>query len=200
MLVTFTGASGSGKSSLIRALTPLLPGAALSPGCTTRSPRHGESSNDVESLTTEEFEDETRRGQFLWTIEVHGHLYGTRRSEMTRGLRSDASWILVILAPQVIDQLGTFATELDVRSALYSVYVQAPPVDVLVERMRRRDLAADARDIERRVSECLEWDRLAWECGTYDVFARGDGELARNASDVASELRSIFKRRRVLFK
>jgi hypothetical protein len=108
--------------------------------------------------------------------------------------------MLVILVPQVIDKLAAFATELDVCSALYSVYVQAPPVDVLVERMRRRDLVADSRDIERRVSECVEWDRLASECGTYDVFARGDGNLAGNASDVASEFRSIFKRRRLLLK
>ncbi len=86
MLFVVTGPSGSGKSTLIRRLLASTPALRFSVSHTTR-PRRGSERNGREYrfVTRRAFERLAAAGRFLEWAEVHGHLYGTAKTEVDRG-------------------------------------------------------------------------------------------------------------------
>lgn len=79
-LFILSAASGTGKTSLARALASRLPDIALSISHTTRAPRPGERhGEDYYFVSPEEFEAMASRGEFLEHAEVFGNRYGTSR-------------------------------------------------------------------------------------------------------------------------
>lgn len=80
-LFVISAASGTGKTSLTRALVQRLPDVALSISHTTRSPRPGEQ-NGVHYffVTPVEFERMVNAGAFLEHAQVFGNRYGTSRA------------------------------------------------------------------------------------------------------------------------
>lgn len=77
-LLVLSGPSGVGKDTVIRRLLELRPRLARPVAYTTRDPRPGEVGGREYSFVDEaEFRERQRRGEFLETAEVHGHLYGT---------------------------------------------------------------------------------------------------------------------------
>lgn len=109
MILSISGASGSGKSSLAKELLALLPSASLSPGWTTRAVRPGETAVDVHHVSPALFQEMNSRGDFLWALEVHGNWYGTLRQTIADALTSDLSWTLLALTPDVLLTLKEFA-------------------------------------------------------------------------------------------
>ncbi len=83
MLFVVTGPSGSGKSTLIRRLLASTPGLRFSVSHTTR-PRRGRerSGREYRFVSRRAFERLAAAGRFLEWAEVHGHLYGTAKSEV----------------------------------------------------------------------------------------------------------------------
>ena len=75
-----SAASGTGKTSLTRALMQKLPDVALSISHTTRAPRPGEQHGvHYYFVTPPEFERMATAGAFLEHAEVFGNRYGTSR-------------------------------------------------------------------------------------------------------------------------
>jgi len=145
MIFVVTGPSGCGKSTLIRRARESLPGLAFSVSYTTRAPRRSERPGvDYHFVTLRAFERLARGGRFVEWAEVHGHLYGTARSELERkGARRD-----VILD---IDVQGARQVRARLRRAV-QVFVMPPRY----EELRRRLLARkedEAAAIERRLGD-----------------------------------------------
>jgi guanylate kinase len=79
-LFILSAASGTGKTSLARALVERFPDVAISISHTTRPPRPGERQGvHYHFVTPEEFEAMVARGEFLEHAEVFGNRYGTSR-------------------------------------------------------------------------------------------------------------------------
>jgi guanylate kinase len=98
-LFILSAASGTGKTSLARALVDQLPGVALSISHTTRAPRPGERHGEhYYFVTPEAFQAMIDRGEFLEHAEVFGNRYGTSRTAaenlLARGKRVifDIDW------------------------------------------------------------------------------------------------------------
>jgi len=98
-LFILSAASGTGKTSLARALAERLPDVALSISHTTRLPRPGERHGEhYYFVSTQEFEAMAARGEFLEHAEVFGNRYGTSRAAveqlLARGKRVvfDIDW------------------------------------------------------------------------------------------------------------
>src|SRR5258706_7447300 len=138
MILTLTGASGAGKSTLAKALIRLLPSAELSPGCTTRAMRPGESPADVHHLSQAKFHEMRQREEFLWAVEVHGQWYGTLRRVVADGLTTRSHCLLLALTPDVLPTLRNFAKEIGHSEAVRSVYVLSPEPRTLRARLRAR--------------------------------------------------------------
>ena len=95
-LVVISGPSGSGKSSVCRALNTH-PDVVFSVSSTTRPMRDAERDGvDYNFVTPEQFEQRVRRGAFLEHASYSGNRYGTERAQMERALADGKVFLLEI--------------------------------------------------------------------------------------------------------
>lgn len=175
-LIVLSGPSGSGKSTLVQRLLER-PGLRLevSISATTRPPRAGErSGRDYVFLSAPEFEN--IRDQLLESAEVHGHSYGTPAEPVRKALEQGTCVILVI------DVQGGIQVLEKVPSALL-IFVRAPGLDVLEQRLRARG-TDDEASIQRRLANARRELELA-KC--YDVHLVND-DLERSVDELAAIL------------
>lgn len=85
-LVIFSAPSGSGKTTIVRRVLPMLPRLAFSVSATSRQMRPGEQDGrDYYFLTADDFRKAVAAGEFLEYEEVYaGQFYGTLKSELSR--------------------------------------------------------------------------------------------------------------------
>lgn len=82
-LFILSAASGTGKTSLARALADRHQDVALSVSHTTRAPRPGEHNGEhYFFITSAKFQEMIDRGQFVEHAEVFGNRYGTARASV----------------------------------------------------------------------------------------------------------------------
>jgi len=170
VLITITGASGTGKTTIIkrimekhRRVQPLL-------STTTRSPRESDIPNEFEYVTKETFLRMKAEGDFLWTVNVHGNYYGTRWSAVETALLRQAQCIAA-LAHEAVIELQTFVRRHPPQyQSLFCVYIQTPGQEVLRARLERRESHPDPIDVARRLEDCLSWDDVARRSNVPYIF------------------------------
>ena len=144
-LFVVSGPSGVGKGTLVALLRKRLPRLGLTVSATTREPRPGERDGEAyHFLSDEEFDRRVADGEFLEWAWVHGHRYGTLRSEVERVTGEGRSVVLEI------DVQGG----LNVREALPDavlVFIEPPTAAELERRLRGRG-TEDEASIERRLA------------------------------------------------
>lgn len=157
-LVVLSGASGAGKSTIVRRLIEKLDGRVRqSVSATTRAPRPGEVPGvSYRFVTPAEFE--ALRGDLLESAEVHGSWYGTPAEPARKAL---AEGICVIL---VIDVQGGFQIRRKVPNALL-IFVEPPSPEVLEARLRARG-TDDEATIQRRLFNARRETEMAAD---YDI-------------------------------
>ena len=130
--VVLSAPSGGGKTTVARALLRRRADLGYSVSCTTRKPREGEEDGtDYYFLTKEEFERRRSIGEFAEYAEVHGKMYGTLRSEVTRVLESGRH-VLMDIDVQGASRFATAFPE------TVLVFLLPPSVDVMVQRLKGR--------------------------------------------------------------
>ena len=134
-LIVFSAPSGSGKTTIVRAL---LENSALnmdfSISATSRAPRgkevHGK---DYYFLSPEAFEKAIKDEEFLEWEEVYpGQYYGTLKSEVDR-LRDQGKNVVFD-----IDVKGGMSIKKAFGNEVLAIFVQPPSVEVLAERLKGR--------------------------------------------------------------
>src|SRR5258708_40128250 len=104
-IVTITGASGSGKTSVARELLKIIPSAKLVLSITTRPPRESDLPDEYRTnVPLAEFEKRSQNNEFLWEVEAHGNRYGTLRASVNEALANPYP-SLMILIPNVLATL-----------------------------------------------------------------------------------------------
>lgn len=124
--------SGTGKSSLVKALLELDARLAVSVSHTTRAPR-GQEQDGREYWFIDEpaFRDMVERGEFFEWAEVHGNLYGTSRRAIEARLARGEDVVLEI------DWQGALQIkELFTHAVL--IFILPPSWDELRQRLTRR--------------------------------------------------------------
>lgn len=85
-IIVFSGASGVGKSTVLKRVMEERPDLRFSVSATTRAPREGEVDGvSYFFVTREEFQRMIDRGELLEYDEHFGNLYGTPISQVTSG-------------------------------------------------------------------------------------------------------------------
>ena len=83
--IVLSAPSGSGKTTIARALLGRRNDVGYSVSCTTRAPRSNERDGvDYHFIAREAFDESVARGEFAEWADVHGRRYGTLKSEIER--------------------------------------------------------------------------------------------------------------------
>ena len=147
-LFIIAAASGTGKTSLVKALVADANRLGVSVSHTTRPARPGEVDGVNYHFTSrEQFLAEVAAGQFLEHAEVFGNLYGTSRTWVEQQLANDHDVILEIdwQGAQIVRELMPQAL---------SIFILPPSLPALAERLNGR--GTDSNEvIAHRLSEAI---------------------------------------------
>ena len=147
--IILSSPSGGGKTTIAKRLLELRDDVGYSVSATTRPPREGEvEGSDYYFRSREEFERGVRNGEFAESAEVHGHLYGTLRSEVERVLASGRHVIMDIDVQGTAQFITAFPNSV-------LIFVLPPSARVLVERLEARK-TEDSRSFIRRLRSAKE--------------------------------------------
>jgi guanylate kinase len=136
-LFIFSAASGTGKTSLAKALVESTPDVAFSVSHTTRAPRPGEQHGvHYYFVTREEFERMVANGEFVEHATVFGNSYGTSKQAIEDQIKSGKSVILDI------DWQGARAIK-KWRPEAVSIFILPPSRAALRERLTNRGQDSD---------------------------------------------------------
>ncbi len=163
-LFVVSGASGTGKSTLLKNVFAKLPGLEFSVSATTRPPRPGEQDGrEYHFVNRDQFLKLRSEGALLENAEVYGNFYGTPRAPVIEALEAGRSIVLDI------DTQGAAQVRVSMPEAVL-VFILPPSIEVIRERLVAR--AADAPEvIARRVADATV--QLS-ACGSYDYLVVND--------------------------
>ena len=132
-IIILAAPSGSGKSSLAARLMARLPQIRFSVSATTRPPRGKEVDGEAyHFLSPDAFRAAIERGDLLEYEEVYpDRFYGTLRSEVDR---SSVEYPVLL----DVDVVGALNVKQAYGQRCLAVFVQAPSMDVLEQRLRHR--------------------------------------------------------------
>lgn len=161
LLIVISGPSGGGKTTLFERLIGSRPEMTRAVTCTTRQPRPGErDAVDYYFLTADSFLRRVQAGNFLEHATVHGHSYGTLKSEVLGKMRQGQD-VLLNVDVQGASAIRTKALEdPELKLALVLVFLTPPSLKILEERLRRRGTDSEAT-IQKRLGvarqEVAQW-------------------------------------------
>jgi guanylate kinase len=144
--IILSAPSGAGKTTIARRLLASRSDLGYSVSCTTRSPREGEvNGTDYYFRSVDEFEGGRKNGDFAESANVHGHLYGTLRSEVERVLASGKNVIMDIDVQGAKQFVSAFPESL-------LIFIVPPSISSLVGRLEAR-ATEDRRSLARRLRD-----------------------------------------------
>jgi guanylate kinase len=147
--VILSAPSGGGKTTIARELLKRRTDVGYSVSCTTRAPRPGEvDGKDYFFLSRAEFARRREKGMFAESAEVHGHLYGTLRSEVQRVLDQGRHVVMDIDVQGAMQFMGAFPHSV-------TIFVLPPSGEVLLERLRERKTESK-EELARRLLSALQ--------------------------------------------
>ena len=141
--IILSSPSGGGKTTIAHKLLSGRKDVGYSVSCTTRPARPGEiEAKDYYFLTEEKFRKRHGAGEFAESATVHGHLYGTLRSEVERVLASGRNVIMDI------DVQGTRQFARAFPDSIL-IFILPPSAEALIERLEARG-TEDVQALVRR--------------------------------------------------
>jgi guanylate kinase len=149
LVVVVSAPSGAGKTSLCERVVAELPGLVHAVSFTTRPPRpHERDGRDYYFVDEQTFRRMVDQGEFLEWAKVHGHLYGTARSELEKHL-AEGNDVVLDLDTQGAAQLKRIFPQ-----GVF-IFIVPPDLKMLEERLRRRETDSE-EEIRRRLKKALD--------------------------------------------
>lgn len=162
-LFVISGASGVGKSTILKRVMEAMPELQFSVSATSRPPREGEVNGVQYFFVTEEaFKQMIEQGAFVEYDYHMSNYYGTLKSEVLNKTKT---------GNMVLDVEPNGAMQVkDIFPEATLIYVAPPSLDVLEQRIRKRNDTTEEQIKIRR-------ERAAWENaqqGKYDYVVVND--------------------------
>jgi guanylate kinase len=160
ILFVVSGASGTGKSTLCRAMLKIFPNLRFSVSHTTRPPRPGDrEGRDYSFVSPAEFQKRIDRGDFVEWAEIYGNRYGTSKRMLDQA-RLEGRDLILDIDVQGVRQLrsqkipGVF------------VFILPPSLKELKRRLQSRKtegreaLAERLKKAQAEISQARRYDYL----------------------------------------
>ena len=163
----FSAPSGSGKTTLVNHLMSEIPNLAFSVSATTRAPR-GEEQNGVEYyfMSLEEFKQRVENDEFLEWQEVYpGRCYGTLKAVVEQ-MQEEGCHVAFD-----VDVVGGTNIKKFYGDEALSLFIQAPSIEVLRERLVKRQTDS-MEEIEKRLAKA-QWE-MDFAQGKFDCTIIND--------------------------
>ncbi len=181
-LFVIAAASGTGKTSLVKALMKRLPGLAFSVSHTTRQRRPNETDGrDYHFVDRPTFERMIAAGEFLEYASVFDNLYGTSRRQVEESLAAGQDLLLEI------DWQGAAQVRARLPEVI-DIFILPPSRSALEARLKGRgtdSAAVIARRLQDSVTELSHWhefrfvilnDRLEQALADLERIVAGDSD------------------------
>lgn len=185
MIVTISGASGVGKTTIERGLLNRLANAAVVVSVTTRERRENDNPGEYIYASRRLFWLLEKLGAFLWTVDVHGNKYGTSKRSVKKALKRYDDISVMILVPDRVNNLLEYVKEHGgIEGSVISFYIISPHPEILRERLIAR---GDSKsEIEKRIQECKKWDleALSSRSDSSYIFIRNDDKIENAVEDM----------------
>lgn len=151
-LIVFTGPSGVGKGTLLKALRDRYPNLRLSISATTRQPRPGEvDGKDYYFVSRDQFQTMVENSDLLEWAEFAGNFYGTPKTAVQQHL-DQGEWIILEIELEGARQVReTFPQALQ-------LFVLPPSLDELEQRIRQRGKDSEEAIVRRMARAQVEID------------------------------------------
>src|SRR5215475_3294111 len=177
ILFIISAPSGTGKTTLCKQLTSIVPGLWHSISYTTRKPRAGEEhGREYFFIGETEFQQMVDRNEFVEWARVYGHLYGTPRKTLIDQMEQGIDVLLEI------DVQGRSEVKKKFEDAV-SIFILPPSMQVLRSRLQNR--ASDTpEEILRRLQKVKE---EVWSYREYAYVVRNE-----DLSQSLHELENVF--------
>ena len=133
-LYVISAPSGTGKTSLVKALIEKDPSIRLSVSTTTREPRAGEvHGKDYFFVKKEDFDRQINDNEFIEWAFVYGNFYGTSATLVKNSINNGQKILLEI------DWQGAFQIKQQYnREMLTLIFIMPPSLEILKERLQKR--------------------------------------------------------------
>ena len=151
-LFIITGASGTGKTSLLKQVLTSLSSFSMLVSHTTRPPRKNEEHNrDYHFVQPEAFNQMLKRKDFIEHANIFGYYYGTAHRELEEKLARGNKVIFEI------DWQGAQQIKRSI-SNTFSIFILPPSLAILRERLEKRDQNSPSNIALRLEMACEEID------------------------------------------
>ncbi|HCA82008.1 MAG TPA: guanylate kinase [Bacteroidetes bacterium] len=171
-LIVVSAPSGSGKTTIVKAILARYPSMLFSVSATTRPKRETETDGrDYFFLARDEFERRIKSDELVEWEEIYGNLYGTLKSEVEKVLTSGKSMLFDI------DVKGGLSIKQRYPDDSLLIFIRPPSIEVLEARLRNRK-TEDDETFKRRMA------RVTMEMG---MASRFDHQVINDDLQIAIE-------------
>ncbi|MDO8429764.1 MAG: hypothetical protein Q7S73_00145 [bacterium] len=157
MIVALTGASGTGKDTIFELLKKDNPNLKFVESITTREKRSSDRPGAYRYVDIKEFEKLKREDKFVWHVGEHNNSYGTLKESLQEAIESKEIFFM-ILVPKSVKLLFNIS-----KGKIIPFYIISPGKKELIGRLKNRG----DKDIEKRIADCLLWDKEAYLAATF---------------------------------
>jgi guanylate kinase len=183
-IVSITGVTGAGKTTLAREIISKRPNARMVESITTRPRRPSDIPGEYRYVPLEEFAKLDAAKEFLWTAEHGGTHYGTMCSSILNTVAGKNMIGLMILVPDVLEHLRVF-----LRSSGHDhtpIFLATPSMEVLYQRVAKR--GDDLEIFKRRYIESMGWEKAAEVSRIPFHFVANNGSIQETVTEVLTFL------------
>lgn len=160
-LIVISAPSGSGKTTIARAILQKYPGMLFSVSATTRPPRTGEiDGKDYFFLSKDEFQRRVQQGDLVEWEEIYGNYYGTLKSEVDRALQRGVIMLFDV------DVKGALSIKKAYPNDSVLIFIKPPSFEALQQRLLNRkteDEATIRRRLDRVPMELQKGSQFDWQ-------------------------------------
>ncbi|HEV8666647.1 MAG TPA: hypothetical protein VN665_02245 [Candidatus Paceibacterota bacterium] len=187
MILSLTGPSGVGKTTLMHNLLHALPNVKTLTSYTTRAPRESDEPGEYNYISQEEFDRMQAAGEFLWTAQAYVNHYGTRKADIDIALANKDTLYMPVLVLSAVKKLHEYANEVGKTGNLHSMYIHIEDEAELRSRFKER--GDKPEEAEARIQECKDWNEQAKNLGVPFIWL----EAQKKREDIVDDALAHIK-------